>query len=59
MIAIVYPGIELRSGVIELAVQAFIEQLVAHPTVEAFAKAILHRLAWRGAMTNGLVVQRP
>ena len=42
MIVSVDPCVELRSGVIELEEQAFIEQLVAHPTVESFAKAILH-----------------
>ena len=56
MIVIIDPGVELRSGVIELEGRALIEQLVAHPIVESVAKAFLHRLSGRGAMPNDLVV---
>ena len=54
MIVIIDPGVELRSGMIELEEQALIEQLVAHPIVGSVAKAILYRLAGRGTMPNDL-----
>lgn len=59
MIVVIDTNVELRSGVIETEEQALIEQFVAQPAVEAFAKAILHRLAGRDEMPNDLVVLRP
>ena len=59
MIVVIDPGVELRFGVIETEEQALIEQLVAHPALEAFAKAILHRLAGRDEMPGDFVVLRP
>ena len=56
MIVIIDPGVELRSGVIELEEQALIEQLVAHPIVGSVAKAFLHWLSGRGTMPNDLDV---
>lgn len=50
MIVIVDLGVVLRSGLIKPEEQVFIDELIAHPTVESFAKAILHRLAERDAM---------
>lgn len=42
-VVIVGPFGDAVAGVIEAAEQGFIEKLVAHPAVEAFAEPILHR----------------
>lgn len=44
-IVVVSPCRDLRPGMIEAKEQAFVEKLVAHGAVEAFAEAVLHRLA--------------
>src|SRR3954470_15506678 len=39
------PSGDLAPGVVQAEEQALVEQLVAHPTIEAFDRAVLHRLA--------------
>ena len=45
LVVILSPGGDPGPGMIEAEEQALIEQLVAHPAVEALAKSVLHRLA--------------
>jgi hypothetical protein len=41
-----HPSRDQIAGIGESSEQRFVEKLVAHPAVEAFYKAILHRLTW-------------
>jgi hypothetical protein len=47
VVAVVNPGRDLFTGVIEPEKQRLVEQFIARPPVEAFAETILHRLARR------------
>ena len=49
----------LRAGLIEAEEQGFVEQLVAHPAIEAFTEAVLRRFSRRNEMLGDLVVLRP
>lgn len=44
---------------VEAEEQGFVQQLVAHPPVEAFAEAVLHRLARRDEVPFHLMILRP
>lgn len=59
VVVIVRPSPDRRFGVIEPEEQRFVEQFVAHATVEALAKAVLHGLARRDVMPLDLVFVRP
>jgi hypothetical protein len=59
VIVISHPRRDLAPGVIKAEEQALVEQLVAHPAVEAFDKAILHRLARRDEMPIHLHLPAP
>ena len=47
MIVVADPCADLLPRVVEAEEQRFVQQLIAHTTVEAFAEAVLHRLARR------------
>jgi hypothetical protein len=53
------PSRNLGPGVIEVEEQGFVEKLVAHPAVEAFTEAVLHRLSRCDEVPGDLVVLRP
>lgn len=59
MVVIVRPFSNGATGMIEAEEQAFIEQLVAHPTVETLDIAVLHRLSRRDVVPLDLVILRP
>ena len=59
LVVVVDPVRDLRLGVVETEEQALVEKLVAHAAVEAFAKAVLHRLSRRDEMPGDLVVLDP
>lgn len=59
IVVIVGPLGDGAAGVIEAKEQAFVEQFVAHPTVEGFNIAVLHRLSWRDIVPLNLVILRP
>ena len=58
-VVVVGPSRNLGPGVIEAKEKGFVEKLVAHPAVEAFAEAVLHRLSRRNEVPGDLVVLRP
>jgi hypothetical protein len=43
-VVVVGPGADEPTGLVEIDKQAFVEKLVAHPTVEGFDEAVLHGL---------------
>ncbi len=47
---VIHPGSDLDANMREAREQRLVQQFVAHPTVTALAKAILHRLARRDVM---------
>src|SRR6185312_11254157 len=53
------PGSDGMPSLIEIEKQAFIEKLVAHPAIEGFDVAVLHRLAWRNVVPFELMLLAP
>ena len=53
------PGSEFRSGVIEVQEQAFVQQFIAHPAIEAFAETVLHWFAGCDKMPVDGMLLRP
>ena len=49
------PRADELAGVIEVEEQALVEELVAHPTVEALDEAVLRRLAGRDVVPFDLI----
>jgi hypothetical protein len=49
-IVVADPIRNLRAGLIEAEEQGFVEQLVAHPAIEAFTEAVLRRFSRRNEM---------
>jgi len=47
------------AGVIEIEEQALVEELVAHPAVEALDEAVLHRFARRDGVPFDLMIRGP
>jgi hypothetical protein len=58
-VVVVSPSRDLGAGVIKAEKQGFVEQFVEHPTIEAFAEAVLHRLSRRDKVPRDLVFFRP
>jgi hypothetical protein len=58
-IVVADPIRNLRAGLIEAEEQGFVEQLVAHPAIEAFTEAVLRRFSRRNEMLGDLIVLRP
>ena len=53
------PGRDQIAGMGEVAEQRLVQELVPHPAVEAFDKAVLHRLARRDVVPFDLVLGAP
>ena len=53
------PCADELAGVIEIDEQGLVEELVAHPAVEALDEAVLHRLAGRDVVPIDLVIDCP
>ena len=58
-VVVVGPVRDPGAGVIEAEEQGFVEKLVAHPAVEAFTKAVLHRFSRSDEVPGNPVVLRP
>jgi hypothetical protein len=58
-VVVVGPSRNFGPGVIEAVEQSFVEKLVAHPAVEAFTEAGLHRLSRCDEVPGDLVVFKP
>ena len=49
-VVILDPGRDLDAGIRKAEEQGLVQKFIAHPAVEAFAKAVLRRFAWRDVM---------
>ena len=53
------PGRQLLTGVVEAEEQTLVQQLVAHPAVEAFHEAVLGWVARRDVVPDDVVIRGP
>jgi hypothetical protein len=59
VIIIADPNAYFLPSVVEAKEQGFVQELIAHASVEAFAEAVLHRLVRGDVMPRDLAFARP
>ena len=59
VIVVFDPGFEFRPGMIQAQEQGFVEQFIAHSSVETFTKAVLHRFPGRDKVPVDDMLLRP